>query len=158
MTNDGIVTSTPTEFVDLMPTLVDAAMPDVELPACPSDAKEARNVQLCTHGVSMLPLITAPTHALKPAAYSQYPRGYQKPAAVNGEEEKEEEKEEEVMVTSLADGAVHGVSASACLTKPCTMGYSMLTFMNNVEYRYTEVSIKFFSFIFLFIFKFSFFF
>ena len=126
LTDHGIVTSTPTEFVDLMPTLVEAAMPDVVLPACPTNAAEARTVQLCTHGVSLMPLIQDPTTPIKPAAYSQYPRGYVRPGTEStGMEE----------LKSLT----YGVSnPSRCLAHKCTMGYSMLTFMNSTEYRYTE--------------------
>ena len=54
MTDAGIVSSTPTEYLDLMPTLAEAAI-GIQIPACPSDASKARDVQLCTHGVSLLP-------------------------------------------------------------------------------------------------------
>ena len=77
-TDAGIVSSTPTEYLDLMPTLAEAAM-GYEVPACPSDAQAARQVPLCTHGTSLLPLVDAPDTPVKPAAYSQYPRSYQKP-------------------------------------------------------------------------------
>ena len=125
-TDHGIVTSTPTEFLDLMPTLVEAAMPDVTVPACPSNAADARNVQLCTHGVSLMPLIQDPNTPIKPAAYSQYPRGYQRPGEEN------EEMLEIVASDSLKAGP------SKCLNGHCTMGYSMLTNYKNIEYRYTE--------------------
>lgn len=123
-TDHGIVTSTPTEFVDLLPTLVEAAMPDVTVQACPEDANEARQIQLCTHGTSLIPLINDPTTPVKQAAYSQYPRGYQQNIIDTPEE-----------LRSLAEGKA---VASACLTRKCTMGYSMLTFHENTEYRYTE--------------------
>ena len=42
-------------------------------------------MQLCTHGVSLMPLIQDPTTPIKPAAYSQYPRGYQRPGEENEE-------------------------------------------------------------------------
>jgi len=70
LTDSGIVTSVPTEYLDLMPTLAEAAM-DFKVPSCPSDAQKARDVKLCTHGVSLLPLIDEPTKSLKAAAYSQ---------------------------------------------------------------------------------------
>ena len=128
-TDQGIVTNTPTEYVDLLPTLVAAAMPDVKVPACPTDAAEARNVQLCTHGVSLLPLINNPKQSLKPAAYSQYPRGYVKP----GDENKAMQELE-----SLSPSPLSKANPSECLSKHCTMGYSMLTFHEQTEYRYTE--------------------
>jgi iduronate 2-sulfatase len=123
-TDHGIVTSTPTEFLDLMPTLALAAM-QITVPPCPTNAADARSVKLCTHGVSLLPLITDPTTPVKPAAYSQYPRGYVTPG-----------KESQGMVDVLANVGVAG--PSNCLTKHCTMGYSMLTVVNGTEYRYTE--------------------
>eukprot|EP00943_MAST-04B_sp_MAST-4B-sp1_P002171 g2171.t1 len=126
-TDDGIVSSMPTEFVDLMPTLVDAAMPDVHVQKCPSNANEAREVQLCTHGVSLMPLINDPNTPIKKAAYSQYPRGYVRP----GEEARG-------MSEIIESSSKFNTSPSKCLTTHCTMGYSLLTNFENVEYRYTE--------------------
>ena len=79
-------------------------------------------------GVSLIPLITDNTTALRKAAYSQYPRGYQKPSGG-------------VDIEDGLESQDHGrsaPSASSCLSKKCTMGYSMLTFVEGVEYRYTE--------------------
>ena len=125
-TDRGVTTSTPTEFVDLMPTLVDAAMPGVTVPVCPRDNKQARYKWLCTQGTSLLPLIDDPNTPLRKAAYSQYPRGYVKPG------------EEHLFQARLALVVDDTPSPSACLSKRCTMGYSMLTIFEGVEYRYTE--------------------
>ena len=148
-TDSGVSTSTPTEFVDLMPTLAEAAM-GLTVPACPAGAAGAaasRNITLCTHGVSLLPLIAEPTAAVKPAAYSQYPRSYIKPM-VEGENMVEEEEEGADMVDLdlfASDGfgdvgpeEPGSPGASPCLSRRCTMGYSMLTVRNGTEYRYTE--------------------
>ena len=73
MTDGGIVTEQLTEFVDLFPTLVDAAgLPSLDL--CPKDSK---NVKICREGTSLLPLINNPDVPLKTAAFSQYPRNIQ---------------------------------------------------------------------------------
>ena len=73
LTDHGIVSSTPTEYLDLMPTLAEAAM-GLKVPACPASAAASRKISLCTHGTSLLSLINDPTTAVKKAAYSQYPR------------------------------------------------------------------------------------
>ena len=70
MTDHGVVTETPTEFVDLFPTLVEAAgLP--KLPLCPENSS---NVTTCTEGISMIPLIEDPEREWKSAVFSQYPR------------------------------------------------------------------------------------
>jgi iduronate 2-sulfatase len=131
MTDKGVTTSTPTEYLDLMPTLAEAAM-GLAVPACPKDAHAARNVTLCTHGVSLLPLISHPDTPVKPAAYSQYPRGYVKPGdEASGMVELD-------WLSSDEDDESVAPSPSMCLTRHCTMGYSMLTTVNGTEYRYTE--------------------
>jgi len=135
LTDGGVVSSTPTEYLDLMPTLAEAAM-GVTVPSCPPGAAASRKVRLCTHGTSLLPLVSDPTAAVKPAAYSQYPRGYVKPghkglATTDTEGPLVEEDEDEDAVDAAP-------SPSVCLTKHCTMGYSMLTHVNRTEYRYTE--------------------
>ena len=110
-----------------MPTLAEAAAKKT-IPSCPEG--NSSQVALCTHGVSLLPLIDSPGKLLKPAAYSQYPRGYVQPDTMKAELPAE-------MVRSTMD--VQGKpSASACLTRRCTMGYSMLTVHQGTEYRYTE--------------------
>jgi iduronate 2-sulfatase len=66
----GIVTEKLVEFVDLFPTLVEAA--DFKpLPLCPEDSTK---VLLCREGMSLIPLITNPNGAFKNASFSQYAR------------------------------------------------------------------------------------
>ncbi|XP_071095240.1 iduronate 2-sulfatase-like [Haliotis cracherodii] len=71
VTDHGVVTEKLTEFVDLYPTLVEAAgLP--KLQQCPPDSQ---NVSLCTEGTSMMPLMTNPTlDSWKTATFSQYAR------------------------------------------------------------------------------------
>jgi iduronate 2-sulfatase len=69
-TDHGIVTERLTEFVDLFPTLAEASgLPSV--PLCPEDPF---HVELCTEGVSVVPLIDQPERGWKTAAFSQFPR------------------------------------------------------------------------------------
>ena len=73
-TDSGIVTEQLTEFVDLFPTLVDAAgLPP--LPLCPENSS---NIELCREGSSLLPLIKNPNASWKNASFSQYPRSLNK--------------------------------------------------------------------------------
>lgn len=83
-------------------------------------------VALCTEGTSLVPLMSDPKKAVKPAAYSQYPRGYQKD---NGELEEVEEL-----------GVEGHPTTSNCIKKDgkCTMGYSVVTHVSGTEYRYTR--------------------
>ena len=70
-TDQGIVTEHLTEFVDLFPTLVEAAGFN-SLDICP---KNSSLVKLCTEGSSLLPLIENPTRSdWKTRVFSQYPR------------------------------------------------------------------------------------
>lgn len=56
--------------MDVFPTIAEAAgLPPV--PQCPVDS---RSVNLCTEGLSFVPLMKDPTQAWKTAAFSQYPR------------------------------------------------------------------------------------
>jgi len=138
LTDGGIITHTPTEYVDLMPTLAELAM-DYIVPSCPEG--NTSTVQLCTHGVSLVPLITDPLTPIRKAAYSQYPRGwnfqpkaqttkFSSPVATGVELE---------MDSKVVYDNLQKVSPpSECLTKKCTMGYSLLTVVNGIEYRYTE--------------------
>ncbi|KAK3082780.1 hypothetical protein FSP39_005166 [Pinctada imbricata] len=71
LTDNGVVTEQLTEYVDLFPTLVEAAELGLKLDLCPEDSK---NIQLCTEGESLIPLIKEPTKPWKSAAFSQYPR------------------------------------------------------------------------------------
>ena len=71
-TDEGIVTEALTEFVDLYPTLVEAAgFPPLEL--CPEE--NSTQVVLCREGESLMPLIDNPnTSRWKTKAFSQFPR------------------------------------------------------------------------------------
>ena len=70
MTDKGIVTEHLTEFVDLFPTLVDAA----GLPTMPLCPENSSTVEICREGSSLLPLIKNTESPWKTAAFSQYPR------------------------------------------------------------------------------------
>ncbi|KAK6177882.1 hypothetical protein SNE40_012757 [Patella caerulea] len=71
LTDHGVVTNQLVEFVDLFPTLVDAArLPKLKI--CP---EESTHVSVCTEGKSMLPLMTSPNGPWKMAAFSQNKRG-----------------------------------------------------------------------------------
>ncbi len=71
LTDKGVVSEQLTEFVDLFPTLVEAAgLYPIQL--CPV-GKETSTVT-CTEGISMLPLVRNPTRPWKSAAFSQYIR------------------------------------------------------------------------------------
>ena len=70
MTDSGIVNEKLTEFVDLFPTLVEAAgLP--QLPLCPVNSSM---IDLCREGTSLIPLIKNPSVSWKNASFSQYPR------------------------------------------------------------------------------------
>ncbi|KAL4239664.1 hypothetical protein ACF0H5_000470 [Mactra antiquata] len=70
LTDTGIETDQLTEFVDLYPTLAEAAGLE-PLPLCP---EVSADVQLCREGTSLMPLIENPKTPIKTAAFSQYPR------------------------------------------------------------------------------------
>ena len=78
-TDSGIVTEQLTEFVDLFPTLVDAA----GLPALPLCPENSSKIELCREGSSLLPLIVNPSSSWKNASFSQYPR-YQNKTSIMG--------------------------------------------------------------------------
>ncbi|XP_052256437.1 iduronate 2-sulfatase-like [Dreissena polymorpha] len=70
ITDTGVSSRQITEFVDLFPTLVEAAgLP--RLPECPEDS---RNVTTCTDGKSLLPLIRNPNIPIRAATFSQFRR------------------------------------------------------------------------------------
>lgn len=71
LTDHGIKTDKLTEFVDLYPTIVEAAGLG-SLRLCPVDSA---NIRECHEGASLLPLIRNPNAVIKRAAFSQYPRG-----------------------------------------------------------------------------------
>lgn len=67
MTDGGIQSDQLVEFVDLFPTLVEAAGLD-PIPLCPEDSS---SIEVCHEGTSLLPLIDAPNTAIKKGAFSQ---------------------------------------------------------------------------------------
>ena len=69
LTDEGVVTEELTEFVDLFPTLVDAAgLPELNI--CPKDSSKT---ELCHEGMSLMPLMTNTSTPWKRAVFSQYP-------------------------------------------------------------------------------------
>ena len=72
VTDNGIISEELTEFVDLFPTLVDAAgLPSIDL--CPEDSSK---VKTCREGSSLMPLIqNLSSVKWKQRVFSQYPRG-----------------------------------------------------------------------------------
>ena len=70
LTDEGVVTEALTEFVDLFPTLAEAA----GLPTIPLCPEHSSHIPVCTEGVSLVPLIKNPNHTWKSASFSQYPR------------------------------------------------------------------------------------
>ncbi|ESO94040.1 hypothetical protein LOTGIDRAFT_104488 [Lottia gigantea] len=79
LTDKGIVTEKLTEFVDLFPTLVEAAGLQ-QMDICPEDSSK---IALCREGTSLMPLIRNPSLSWKPAVFSQYPR-YQNKTHIMG--------------------------------------------------------------------------
>ena len=70
-TDKGIVVEQLPEFVDLFPTLVEAA----GFPAMPLCPKDSTKVALCREGASLMPLIENPARKTwKQRVFSQYPR------------------------------------------------------------------------------------
>ncbi|ESO91459.1 hypothetical protein LOTGIDRAFT_182753, partial [Lottia gigantea] len=70
VTDNGIVTEQLTEYVDLFPTLVEAAgFEPLEL--CPEDST---HTSLCREGNSLVPLMTNQSREWKSSVFSQYPR------------------------------------------------------------------------------------
>ena len=69
-TDNGIVSEQLTEFVDLFPTIVEAAGVQ-KVPQCP---EVSTKVSTCHEGTSLLPLVSHPNSPLKVASFSQYPR------------------------------------------------------------------------------------
>ncbi|KAK2139789.1 hypothetical protein LSH36_1613g00003 [Paralvinella palmiformis] len=67
VTDNGIVSDALVEFIDIFPTLVEAA----GLPLVPVCPRQSRELSLCTEGTSFLPLIDKPSSLLKTAALSQ---------------------------------------------------------------------------------------
>ena len=72
VTSGGVRTDKLVEFVDLFPTLVEAAGFST-LEVCP---EKANDVELCTEGSSLIPLMENPSNIeWKDAVFYQYPRG-----------------------------------------------------------------------------------
>jgi iduronate 2-sulfatase len=71
-TENGIVTEQLVEFVDLFPTLSEAAGLGT-IPQCPENSE---NEALCHEGESLMPLIDNPDTPIKEAAFSQTPSPY----------------------------------------------------------------------------------
>ncbi|ELT91756.1 hypothetical protein CAPTEDRAFT_228962 [Capitella teleta] len=70
ITNSGVTTEVFTEFVDLFPSLAEAAgLPTI--PLCPEDS---RSIATCTEGKSFVALASNPTQPWKLGSFSQYPR------------------------------------------------------------------------------------
>lgn len=120
----GVHTRMVTSHVDIFASLVDFAL-NASLPTCAADSSGTR---LCTEGLSVRPLVARPETPLKLAAFSVYnrgvPHGLPRPA---GE------------IESGKPG--FHPTASTCLTgrgNGCVMGYTMLTRIDEHEYRYTE--------------------
>ncbi|ESO90564.1 hypothetical protein LOTGIDRAFT_123341 [Lottia gigantea] len=66
-TDAGVVSERLVEFVDLFPSIVEAASLN-QIAQCPTDSSL---VAVCTEGTSFIPLISDPTRAWKDAAFSQ---------------------------------------------------------------------------------------
>ncbi|XP_053394531.1 iduronate 2-sulfatase-like [Mercenaria mercenaria] len=67
LTDAGVQSDQLVEFVDLFPTIVEAAGLDTVL-QCPEDSSD---IELCHEGMSMLPLIENPKVPIKTASFSQ---------------------------------------------------------------------------------------
>ena len=73
LTRGKMVTSDMyTEHVDVMPTLAKLAL-GIDVPACGSASSSFETAQ-CTEGVSLVPLMSAPTVPVKHSSFSQFPR------------------------------------------------------------------------------------
>eukprot|EP01060_Flectonema_neradi_P011255 TRINITY_DN18357_c0_g1_i1.p1 TRINITY_DN18357_c0_g1~~TRINITY_DN18357_c0_g1_i1.p1 ORF type:complete len:538 (+),score=109.66 TRINITY_DN18357_c0_g1_i1:54-1667(+) len=120
ITEGGKITDRYTEHADMFPTLVEAAVGE-QLQVCPS-GNASFGVPTCTEGTSVVPLAVNPNANFKEAAYSQYPRGYVKTMA-------------ELLSQDLGSS-----TTSPCImeNKNCTMGYSVISIVNETEYRYTK--------------------
>merc|ERR1712224_1108493 len=114
LTDQGIISDQYSEHVDLFPTLTEAAM-GVRLDNCPS-GDASFDVDLCTEGSSLVPLMRDPSSPVKTASFSQYPRSYQKHHG---------ESPAESGVTSNFSPEI-----SDCFKEGgvgCTMGYTLVT-------------------------------
>ena len=109
-----------TEHVDLMATLSEAALGQ-QVPPCPKTTNASRETKLCTEGVSLLPLMINPNTPVKPAAFSQYPRGWK----------------QDRITKSVTEYTFDQNFGSTCVDSRCTMGYSVAAVVDGRSYRYT---------------------
>ena len=121
ITDGGKITDRYTEHADLFPTLVEAAVGE-KLSDCPS-GNASFSVPTCTEGTSLVPLAVNPKSPFKSAAFSQYPRNYVK-------------HHDDLFIE---DTYKPGESACIISNRNCTMGYSVITtIQDGTEYRYTK--------------------
>ena len=116
LTSDGIRTFQVTETVDVFPSIVDFALNEV-VPTC---ASSSLPLKTCTDGVSLRPLIARPDKPIRGTALSVYSRHVPSSSHRHGR--------------SLSN-------MSPCLSggnKGCALGYSILTYLDKHEVRYTE--------------------
>ena len=72
VTDAGIQTDALSEFVDLFPTLAEAA----GLPTIPLCKEDSSKTKVCSEGLSMMPLVKEPARAWKKAVFSQFRRNH----------------------------------------------------------------------------------
>lgn len=141
LTDTGIVTTHYSEHVDLFPTLAEAAAGIILKPCPKGDASLA--VALCTEGSSLVPLMRNPKLPVKTAAFSQYPRGYQRSSGRANGVGRAPDHMYTTAGSDLFGGEMSTPSTSPCImdreaTPGCTMGYTVVTRLEGSEYRYTE--------------------
>ena len=114
------------EFVDLFPTVVEAAM-GTSYPSC---GDPGVNSLACTDGVSLLPVLSVPDTAPHDSvAVSQYANCAARGSCYTPQ----------ARAASLAAfGPLMNTSYSGCRAHPCQMGYTMITRIFEIEFRYTE--------------------
>lgn len=138
-TDGGITSYELAETVDIFPTLAELAYGD-KVPICP---EHSSGVALCTEGVSLGPLISAPARAIKRAAFSVYARPVPNDTMGAAADESHQPRP-----PCDAEGVEAGISfvprPSPCLDQAlhgvgCVMGYSMMTrLISGSLLRYTE--------------------
>ena len=158
-TDRGVDSLQIAETIDLYPTIIGAALGHA-VPSCPADSS---NTKVCTHGTSLLPLISHPTKAVKTAAFSVYPRPVPKSSytdAINRASLLESTPTDSLAPAEVSpserttadasppEGTTQrerrrGHRGSPCFRPGgCAMGYSMLTFLEGHLYRYTQWVLK----------------
>ena len=134
------------ELVDMFPTIVEAALGEA-VPICPANST---GIILCTEGVSLVPVFAAHQAGVdgggsisggivKPMSFSQYSRKEcdRYPHEPSRQALGQCWAKDTELRQSPAALAFHPM-ASACLSRNCTMGYSVLTVVKGSEVRYTE--------------------